>query len=182
MSGKCIDRTGQRFGRLVAVNRAQSPSSRSPHWLFRCDCGTEKVISVSAVINANSPTRSCGCFRREKARNFGRNFRTHGEAGFNVTPEYQTWLAMRHRCRNPKVPGFKNYGGRGIVVCDRWQTFENFLSDMGRRPDSGFSLDRVDNDGDYEPGNCRWATRLEQAANQRHSNQYLRARDEGMGR
>lgn len=83
-------------------------------------------------------------------------------------PEYNSWLAMRHRCRNPKVTAFKNYGGRGITVCDRWHdSFADFLADMGKRPTLGHTLDRIDNDGNYEPGNCRWATWDVQSKNRR---------------
>lgn len=92
--------------------------------------------------------------------------KTHGHANGNGSPTYVVWLAIKARCLNPKNPGFKNYGGRGIRVCDRWMVFENFLADMGERP-PGTSIDRIDNDCGYEPGNCRWATPIEQGQNTR---------------
>ncbi|HEV8573869.1 MAG TPA: hypothetical protein VGR43_04090 [Dehalococcoidia bacterium] len=106
-------------------------------------------------------TTSCGCFQIEHARQF---FTTHGGRG---KPEYDIWQGMLNRCRNPKVISYKYYGARGIKVCERWNDFANFYSDMGQRPSETHSVDRIDPNGDYEPGNCRWATPQEQRVNQR---------------
>jgi hypothetical protein len=163
MANKQVDLTGHRFGRLIALRRTYE--NKRSMWLCRCDCGESKLVPYASL--AYGLTRSCGCLQRELISK--RTFR-HGEArspGREETVEYKTWAAMLGRCRNPKHQAYKNYGGRGITVCDRWLTFENFLADMGRRPSKELSIDRINNDGNYEPGNCRWATRKEQIANQR---------------
>lgn len=147
---KFKDLTGQRFGRLVA----QRPE-RHGRYRCRCDCGGELIVSRGAL--ATGATKSCGCLRRELA---AARRTTHGQT---YSPTWWSWAGMHARCRNSKR---KNYGGRGITVCERWRSFQNFFDDMGERP-PGMTLDRKDNDKGYEPSNCRWATPLEQAANQR---------------
>ena len=158
-----LDLTGQRFGRLTVIERAhlhRLPSGQGAwRWRCRCTCGNES-FPISADLR-NGSVRSCGCLRAEG------NAKTHGlTSNGKRSPEYRSWEAMKRRCSNPKVTGFKRYGGRGIRVCSRWHSFENFLADMGPRPE-GTTLDRFpDNDGNYEPGNVRWATRSEQGNNQ----------------
>jgi hypothetical protein len=154
------DITGQRFGRwvVVSVNRRSSPSKR--YWLCVCDCGTRRDLQASSLKRGTS--RSCGCLSGEvTAERQRKKFTTHGKSR---TPEYLTWKNMRQRCRNPNRPDFKNYGGRGIE--DRYPGFEAFATDLGKKP-PGTTLDRKDNDGHYEKGNCRWATRSQQNRNRR---------------
>jgi hypothetical protein len=120
-------------------------------WLCRCDCGTQKEVAQG---NLGRCIFSCGCLHKELAAASKLRL-THG---MRNSVEYATWNSMKNRCFNPKSQAFKNYGGRGITVCERWMKFENFFSDMGPRPD-GLEIDRINNNGNYEPDNCRWTTR-----------------------
>ena len=168
--GVKLDLTGQRFGRLKVLSRAErhiTPAGTYiARWLCRCDCGTEVVVRQHSLRQGMS--ESCGCLQREDiaARSKIMN-RTHGRTG---TPEYRTWVHMKSRCYNPRVPEYKWYGARGIKMCESWKdSFEAFLADVGPKPGRGYSIDRIDNDGDYEPGNVRWATQAEQTANQQRN-------------
>jgi hypothetical protein len=174
--GKLIDITGKRFGRLVVLHRVPSHNAKSM-WLCRCDCGNQKVILSGSLISGNTTT--CGCLKKEVAANLKYK---HGQAALStITSEYRIWIAMKTRCYNPKHRHYKYYGGRGIKVCDRWlASFENFFADMGKRPSNKHSIDRYPNtDGNYEPGNCRWATVEEQGRN-RTSNRKIVYRSQEM--
>jgi len=130
---------------------------------------------VRGTTLRNGMTRSCGCLATELKRE---RATTHGHATTRTTPTYNSWAQISQRCENKNNAAFNNYGGRGITVCARWRVFENFLADMGERP-LGCSLDRVNNDGNYEPVNCRWATRLEQARNRRPRRFYKKPKETG---
>lgn len=165
-----FDLTGRKFGRL-AVRTEAGRKQGSILWLCSCDCGNE-ILVTGCHLRQLPGTRSCGCAKRERLQALAparleANLR-HGHAGRGEKSRaYHSWDAMIQRCTNPKTKAYKNYGGRGIQVCVRWrESFEAFLADMGE-PAIGMTIDRRNNDGNYEPYNCRWATRDQQSANQR---------------
>ena len=139
---------GERYGRLIVTVYAGNNRHQQRQYAVRCDCGTEKVVTGFQLTQGS--TQSCGCLHRERFHS-----RTHGKTG---TPEHRCWKNMMQRCGDRNSDDWERYGGRGITVCERWHTFANFLADMGPRPGPGYSIDRIDPAGSYEPGNCRWLT------------------------
>jgi len=159
--GKGIElEIGSRYGRWTVLKKGDTKPGRGLFWLCRCDCGTERLTTGRVLRDGQS--RSCGCLMKELA---SKRFQTHGQthSGFG----YSNWNAMIQRCTNPNSSGYPKYGGAGISVCDRWlHSFEFFFQDMGPKPSPKHSIDRFPNkNGNYEPGNCRWATQKQQLGN-----------------
>ncbi len=158
---------GKKFSRLLVLEYSGHDKHGTVMWKCVCDCGNEGVFKGRNLRIGK--TKSCGCLAKE-VRSAGIN-RSHGHTSrkTGASPEYATWKNMRNRCQNPNAREWDDYGGRGIKVCERWQKFENFLTDMGSKPSPGLTIERIDNSEGYAKENCIWATRGVQNRNKRNN-------------
>jgi hypothetical protein len=159
MPNHFIDLIGRRFGRLLVIKRSDNTNLGHSRWVCKCDCGIEK--ECIGFLLRNGDISSCGCYRREKRI-------THGDSNSNL---YYIWIAMKGRCFNKKSKDFRLYGMRGISICDEWRSNYTYFMEWALRNGygAGLSIDRINNDGNYEPSNCRWATPIQQANNKRNN-------------
>ena len=165
--GKFIDHTGSRFGRLLVIDRGTNKGNHT-RWNCVCDCGNQCLPHSMSLQSGQ--TQSCGCLALERIKAANTS---HGHTiGHSLSPEFRSWTQMVRRCTEPSFVSYPRYGGRGITVCDRWLIFVNFLEDVGLRPGNGYTIDRIDNDGHYQPGNVKWSSVAEQNRNRR-SNRWI---------
>ena len=155
--GSFVDWSGHKFSRWTVLQRVTNGHAGQTRWLCRCECGTKKTVMAGNLTRRIS--ESCGCLSRER----------NTKHGMTNTRLHRVWRSLRERCNNPRSRDYPKYGGRGIKVCNRWNDFENFAADMGERPSDRLSIDRINNHGHYEPGNCRWATTKQQLRNTRQN-------------
>ena len=160
MGKPLVNRIGEKYGRLTVISRGENYRGNA-QWVCKCDCGSGKRVVALGNDLRRGKVKSCGCWNAERIV-------SHGQSR---SPVYRVWLQMIQRCENPNDAAFHHYGARGISVCPEWHSFEAFIADMGVRP-KGYSLDRIDNDGNYQPGNCRWATTKQQLNNTRRNRVY----------
>lgn len=160
---KLVDLTGQRFGRLTVLSRAENVGKQTA-WLCRCDCGNEKIVLSCNLKTGN--TLSCGCRWADIVPKINKEVNTrHGDSNSKL---HKTWVNMRYRCYNPNCKSYGNYGGRGITICEEWETYENFRDwSLANGFAEHLSIDRIDVDGNYEPSNCRWVSDKTQQNNKR---------------
>lgn len=167
-----VDLTGQKFGKLTVIERAGSTSHGAAKWRCVCECGNETIVIGDSLRKGD--TRSCGCFAKAVTSNRTKGSTPHNKShGKTGTAIYKEWSEMKRRCYNPNDKSYINYGGRGITVCDKWKnSFEAFYEDVSKLPcfrEKGYSLNRIDNNGGYEPNNVEWATNKEQSNNRRNN-------------
>ena len=158
--GSVKDISGNTYANILVISFHSIGRNRDAHWTCRCHCGNEFVTSGGYLRSGG--TTSCGCKRTKNT------ILSNTKHGMSATPEYRAWIDMHKRCSDPKLPKYMHYGGRGIRVCERWNSLENFILDMGERPHE-MSLERIDNNKGYEPDNCCWATHSQQCRNTRRT-------------
>ena len=165
--------TGRKFGRLTVIERAENTKHGAARWLCQCECGNKTVVIGDELRKGN--TTSCGCYAKEIAKETARTYiaaknKTHGKTGTLI---YKEWAEIKCRCFNKHDLSYSRYGGRGIIVCDRWRdSFEAFYEDVSKLPhfgEKGYTLNRIDNDGNYEPNNIEWADAITQSNNRRNN-------------